>query len=232
MSPIDVPKGTIVIFSDLACPFAHVAVHRLFRARAELGLDDGVRFWHRAFPIELLNRAPGTRIGSDSEIPVLGALEPDAGWQVWQAPDFHYPSTMLHSFEAVAAANTQGLRAGEELDRALRRAFWAESRPIHLHHEIISIAAGLADVDVDRLDGDLRQGTSRASVFADAEITATDAVTMSPHLFLPDGTDHANPGIDVHWQGDWAAGFPVIDADRPEIYRTIIEAASRQSVET
>ena len=31
-TPISVAPGTIVIFSDLTCPFAHVAVHRLFTA--------------------------------------------------------------------------------------------------------------------------------------------------------------------------------------------------------
>ena len=98
---IEVAPGTIVVFSDLACPFAHVLLHRLHAARTRLDLDDAVTFDHHAFPIELLNRAPGTRLGSDSEIPVLGALEPDAGWQLWQGPDHHYPSTMLLAFEAV-----------------------------------------------------------------------------------------------------------------------------------
>lgn len=232
MAAIEVPPHTIVIFSDLSCPFTHVAVHRLFRARTDLGLDAEVRFHHRAFPIELLNRRPGTRIGSDSEIPVLGALEPDAGWQLWQGPDFHYPSSMLLPLEAVAAANAQDLRAGESLDRALRRAFWAESRPIHLHHEILAVATTVAEVDERRLDDDLQHGAHRAQVFADAEIAGSSRVTMSPHLFLPDGTDHANPGLEVHWEGASAAGFPVIDRDDPGVYRTIVERASRPTAPT
>lgn len=127
---IEVSQGTIVIFSDLACPFSHIAVHRLFVNRARLGLDETVRFDHHAFPIELLNGAPGTRHGSDSEIPALGPLEPDAGWQIWQGPDYHYPNTLLLAFEAVQATKRQGLRQSEQLDRALRRAFWAESATI------------------------------------------------------------------------------------------------------
>lgn len=88
---IPVASGTIVVFSDLTCPFAHVAIHRLFTARARLGLDEHVRLDHHAFPIELLNSTPGTRHGSDSEIPVLGPLEPDAGWQIWQGPRLPLP---------------------------------------------------------------------------------------------------------------------------------------------
>jgi predicted DsbA family dithiol-disulfide isomerase len=210
---VDVAPGTIAIFSDLLCPFAHVLVHRLFTARRRLGLASAVRFDHHAFPIELLNQAPGTRIGSDSEIPALGALEPDAGWQLWQGPDHHYPSTVLLAFEAVQAAKAQSLEASERLDRALRQAFWASSRPIQMHHEILAIAADTAGIDVDRLDAALRAGTARAAVFADAAVAASDAVTLSPHVFLADGTDVANPGITVHWHGDWAKGFPVIDHD-------------------
>ena len=186
-----------------------------------------MRFDHHAFPIELLNRAPGTRVGSDSEIPALGALEPDAGWQLWQGPDHHYPSTVLPAFEAVHAAKLQSLRAGERLDRALRQAFWAHSRPIHLHHELVDIAAATDGVDADRLEHDLQQGTARAAVFADATIAASPAVSMSPHVVLPDGTDHANPGVSVHWQGEWARGFPVVDHDEPGAVEALLVSAAR-----
>ncbi len=182
---IDVEPGTIVVFSDLICPFTHIAVHRLFTTRERLGLDDQVRIDHHSFPIELLNGSPGTRHGSDSEIPSLGQLEPDAGWQLWQGPDYHYPNSILLAFEAVHAAKNQGLRASEDLDRALRRAFWADS------------------------------ATARSG-----------AVAMSPRLFLHDGTSHTNPGIELHWQGDWAKGFPVIDSDEPTIYDTILKTAA------
>lgn len=223
---IPVVSGTIVVFSDLACPFAHVLLHRLLTARTRLGLDDDIRIDHHAFPIELLNRAPGTRHGSDSEIPVLGALEPDAGWQLWQGPDYHYPSTMLPAFEAVQAAKQQSLRASERLDAALRRAFWQHSRPIHLHHEILDVAADVHDLDAGRLENDLTRGTARRAVFDDAALAATDAVTLSPHVFLPDGTNHPNPGMSVHWCGDWAKGFPIITDDEPLIGERLLRQAA------
>jgi len=223
---IPVAPGTIVLFSDLIDPFAHIAIHRLLTARTRHGLDDHVVIDHHVFPIELLNSAPGTRHGSDSEIPVLGALEPDAGWQLWQGPDYHYPSTVLLAFEAVQAAKAQTLAAGEQLDRALRRAFWRDSRPIHLHHEILTIAATIDLINLRQLDTALRSGVYRHRIFDDLDLVRTGAVTTSPHLFLPDGTDITNPGLTVHWQGDWAKGFPVIDNDDPNIYDLILERAA------
>lgn len=222
---VTVAPNTIVMFSDLTCPFAHVALHRLFEARTRLGLDDTVRIDHHVFPIELLNNTPGTRHGSDSEIPVLGAIEPDAGWQTWQAPDYHYPNTVLLSFEAVQAVKSQSIALSERFDRALRHAFWAQSRPIHLHHELHAIAATIEGLDLEQLDHELRHGTHRHRIFDDLDIVRSGTVAMSPHLFLPDGTNVANPGITVHWQGPWAAGFPVIDHDDLTIHETLLANA-------
>jgi predicted DsbA family dithiol-disulfide isomerase len=221
-----VAPGTIAIFSDLICPFAHLTIHRLFVARTRLGLDDAIRLRHHAFPIELLNGAPGTRHGSDSEIPTLGALEPDAGWQLWQGPDYHYPNTVLLAFEAVQAATAQSMRVGENFDRAIRRAFWNESRPVQMHHEVVAIARTVADLDVSRLEADLRSGSYRATVFADLDMARTDAVLMSPHVFLADGSNVANPGIAVHWQGGWASGFPVVDSNEPMAIESILRQAA------
>lgn len=225
-TPFAIEPRTIAIFSDLICPFTHVTMHRLFTARTRLGLDDTIRFRHHAFPIELLNAAPGTRHGSDSEIPTLGPLEPDARWQIWQGPDYHYPNTVLLAFEAVQAATAQSLRVGENYDRALRRAFWGESRPIQMHHELIGIAKTIEHLDIDTLEAALRHGTYRSAVFDDFDLARSDAIEMSPHLFLADGTNAANPGIDVHWQGPWASGFPVVDTNDPSAIEQLLRHAS------
>lgn len=224
-STIEPEPGTIVIFSDLICPFAHVAVHRIYTERSRLGLEDEVRLDHHAFPIELLNGVPGTRHGSDSEIPPVGALEPDAGWQLWQGPDYHYPNSVLLAFEAVQAAKQQGLRASESLDRSLRHAFWAESATIQIFATIIDVARSTDSVDAERLASDIVSGVGRDAVWADFETARSDLVQMSPHLFLPDGTNLTNPGLELHWQGDWAKGFPVIDNDDRSVYERILIAA-------
>ena len=132
---------------------------------------------------------------------------------------------MLPAFEAVQAAKAQSLAISERLDRALRRAFWAQSRPIHLHNELITVASTVDGIDVDDLDRALRRGTYRHRIFDDLDVVRSGAVSMSPHLFLPNGTDIANPGIQLHWQGPWAAGFPVIDSDDPGIYEALLRTA-------
>lgn len=222
---IDVAPRTIVVFSDLLDPFAHVAVHRLWTWRARLGLDDVVFFDHHAFPLELFN-GPGTRIGSDSEVPTVGSLEPDAGWQLWNAPDWHYPNNTLLAFEAIHAAKRQSMRSSELLDRALRRAFWAESLSIGHHNVILDIAATIDGLDVAELAAALEAGSSRRNVFDDFATASTSDVAMSPHLFLADGTNVANPGIAVHWQGEWAKGFPVIDSDDIDLYAALLGQAA------
>jgi predicted hotdog family 3-hydroxylacyl-ACP dehydratase len=183
-------------------------VHRLFRERTRLALDDVVRFDHHAFPIELLNKSGGTRHGSDSEIPSLGTLEPDAGWQLWQGPDYRYPNTVLLAFEAVLAVKAQSMQLSEDLDRAIRRAFWAESRSIHMHHELITIAQQIPGINVNQLQTDLANGTYRSAVFADAELAPSDAVSMSPHLFLPDGTNITNPELTITGKATGNRAFP------------------------
>ena len=99
----DPSTGIVIVWSDLACPWAHVAVARLHRVRDELGLTDQVRFDHRVFPLELMNEGPTPRTILDAEIPVAGALEPAAGWQLWQDSS-PYPVTTLMPMEAVQAA--------------------------------------------------------------------------------------------------------------------------------
>ncbi len=218
--------GTIIIFSDIWCSFAHIAVHRLHTTRERLGLTDRVRFDHRAFPLELLNDAPSPRPGTDSEVGRMAALEPDAGWQLWQAKDWLYPSTTLPALEAVQAAKEQGFAASEQLDLALRKAFWAESRCISHRKVILDAAASTGVVDVDALAAALDDGRARRSLSEQAAIAATDRVNCSPHLFLPDGTDHANPGIEVGWVGSYGIGWPVVSSDDPSVFEDILKRAA------
>ena len=148
---VDVPPGTIVIWSDVACPWAHLAVYRLHQARRALDLEGAVRFDHRAFVLEVANSRATPRRILDAEIPVAGALDPGAGWQMWQDDPSHWPVTVLPALEAVQAAKEQDLAAAEELDRALRVAFFGESRCISLRSVILEVAGGCGSVDPDRL---------------------------------------------------------------------------------
>lgn len=218
--------GTIIVFSDIWCSFAHVAVHRLHIAREALGLQEEVVLDHRAFPLELLNHAPSPRSGTDSEVGGVASLEPDAGWQMWQAPDWLYPSTTLPALEAVQAAKEQGTKASEQLDLALRKAFWSSSRCIANRSVILDVAASTPDVDPDHIAAALDDGRARRAVTDQAAVSGTDRVNCSPHLFLPDGSDHPNPGIDVGWVGDYGTGWPVIASDDSKAYEDLVRRAA------
>ena len=214
---------TIVVWSDIGCPWAHAAVARLHRARATLGLEDTVRFDHRVFALELANERPTPKRVLDAEVPVVGAADPDAGWQMWQAPDFEWPVTTLPALEAVQVAKEQGLEASEQLDLALRRAFFASSQCVSMRHVILAVAKSCDAVDVDALARSFDGGAGRRAVVEQhRQAEADDAVKGSPHVFLPDGTDHHNPGIRMHWEGEHGEGFPVIDEDDPSVYEDIV----------
>jgi predicted DsbA family dithiol-disulfide isomerase len=218
---------TVVVFTDLNCSFAHLAVHKLHEARCRLGLEGRIFFDHRAFPLELFNRTVNERPGVDSEVAVVGALEPRAGWRLWQGPDWTYPVTMLPPLEAVQAAKRQGWAASEQLDLALRKAFWAEGRCISQRHVILDVAEGTNVVDVKELAADLDTGRARADVMAQFEAAREGRVNCSPHVFLADGTDEANPGVRVDWvNGGFGIGYPVIEAYDPTAFERLLGHAA------
>jgi predicted DsbA family dithiol-disulfide isomerase len=225
-----VALGTIEFWGDLACPWASLAVHRLLTARRRLGLDDVVRLDHHAFPLELINRRPTPKRILDPEFAVIADRDPSLGWQVWQRPDFEWPGTVLTALEAVQAAKAEpvgGPPASEQLDAALRHAFYAESRPIGLLTEILDVAAACSAVDAERLEDTLSRGAGRDAVLADWHAAGTRGVRGSPHLFLPDGGDVHNPGITLRWIGKPGRGRPVIESDDPAVYDDLLARAAR-----
>jgi predicted DsbA family dithiol-disulfide isomerase len=218
----------------LLCPFAHVLVGGLRRARAEAGSDAGgvVSIEHRSFPLELFN-GPHPRRGTDTEAVGLGQIAPEAEFRVWSASEDTYPHTVLLAAEAVLAATAQSLSAGEELDAALRRAFWRDSRSISHRRVILDVAGEIAagtpaaGLDAAALADALDDGRQRRRLMEDYRLASTDLIPGSPTVVLPDGTVHFNPGITVHWEGPWAAGYPVVDHYEPGVYSGLITRAAR-----
>ena len=215
------------MYSDIGCPWAHVAVHRLHTARARLGLEGDVRLDHRAFALELANQRPTPKLTLDSEIPVTSGLESDAGWQLWLGPAHEYPVSTLLALEAVQATKDQGLEASERLDRGLRKAMFGESRCITMLHVVLQVASE-ADIDVDALRHSLEAGTARAAVHAQHRAADDDDVVKgSPHVFAPGGMHAHNPGVTMHWDGGHdGEGFPVVDADDPTAVDPLLQAAA------
>jgi predicted DsbA family dithiol-disulfide isomerase len=223
---MEVAPGTIAVWSDLHCPWSHVAVWRLWDARRRLRLEGRVRFDHRVFPLELFNSEPTPYLTIAAEIPACGALAPRAGWQLWQAPLTEWPITTLLPMEAVQAAKEQSPAASEELDRALRTAFFAESRCISLRHVILEVAGDCDAVDVAALAEALDSGRARRRILDDWQAAQREGVRGSPHLFLADGTDAHNPGVTFHWDGEHGIGVPVVDADEPAAYDDLVRRAA------
>lgn len=225
---MDVAPGTIVVFSDLGCPWAHAAVWRLWDARRRLGLADDVSIDHRVFPLELFNSEPTPRATHDAEWPVIAALAPRAGWGPWRGRADAWPTTMLPAMEAVQAAKTQSLEASAALDRGLRRAFFGESRCISLRHVILEVANECEIVDVAALADALDDGRARRAIFEQWEIAKSDEVSGSPHFFTPDGWNGQNPGVTMRWEGDdgQGGGFPVIETNDPDAYEELLRRAT------
>ncbi|RLU79964.1 hypothetical protein CTZ27_36060 [Streptomyces griseocarneus] len=218
--------GVITVFSDIWCSFAHVAMHRLHTTRERLGLTDRVRLDHRAFPLEMFNNGPSPRPGTDSEVGGVAHIEPDAGWQLWRAPDWKFPSTSLPALEAVQLAKEQGLEVSERLDLALRRAFWAESRSIGAYAVVLAVAEETEGVDPAPIAEGLAEGRARALVARDFRVAKEHGVICSPHFYLADGSDHANPGVSARWHGDYGTGFPEVTANDPGVYEAILNRAA------
>lgn len=227
-SPAPAP-GHVVFYGDIGCPWASLAVHRLRRRRSERGLDGEVVIDHRAFPLELFNEQLTPKTIVDSETAVVGSHEPSLRWQPWGHKEREYPTTTLLPLEAVQAAKADevgGLTASEDLDAALRHAWYADSRSIHLWSELVSVAHDVDTVSTDALVSALQAGAGRAAVFEQWK-AAGQVAQGSPHLFLTDGMSVHNPGITLEWTSAQFHGLPRIAADDPSVYDEILDRAGR-----
>lgn len=199
-------------------------MHRFHAALGDAGLDGTVVLDHRVFPLELVNARPTPKRTLDAEVTAIRAIAPSLGMRVWTAAASEWPVTVLLALEAVQAAKREiGLAASEQLDFALRRAMFCESRCISMRDVVLDVAAGCNLVDVDVLRDAIDDGRHRRAVLDDhAEAAHRDDIDGSPHAFLPDGTSSHNPGITFHHEGDDI----VIDDDDEGAWRRLVTAAS------
>ncbi|MEO6059229.1 MAG: hypothetical protein ABIQ05_04560, partial [Candidatus Limnocylindria bacterium] len=106
-------------------------------------------------------------------------------------------------------------------------AFWGESRCISLRHVILEVAAECDAVDLAALAAAFDSGRARSALFAQYEVARSDAVSGSPHLFVGDGTDVQNPGIEATWE-EGSDGFwrPTIVRDDVAAYDDLLRRAT------
>jgi len=225
MSRPTVAPGTVTAFTDVMCGWSTIAFHRFYQARAAAGLDGRLTLDHQLFLLEDVNRmALNTKI-IEGEKPVVGALAEELEFKPWQRDPSEYPVTSLPANEAVHAAKDQSADAAEQLDMALRLAFWRDSRCISMRHEILDVADRCDRVDADQLRDDPDSGRARRGMMQ-TYLTSRDDVQGSPHFFLPDGSDIHNPDIAIHQVGEPGAGFLVLDSDDPTTFDDLVRRAA------
>ncbi|MET8982257.1 DsbA family protein [Streptomyces sp. NPDC004539] len=216
MTDADTP--VLTFWSDIGCPWATLALHTLHEATRRLSAP--VLIDHRAFPLELINREPTPKTIVDVEVSAIAARCPEVGWRRWSAPEWTYPSTMLPAMEAVQAAKSPqagGLAAAQQLDAALRHAFYRESLPISVHSVILDVAGTCDRVDAGALAAELARGAGREEVYAQLRVALSPQIQGSPHLFAPDGFAVHNPGARTRWtDAPERGGFPLFEEYSPD----------------
>ncbi|GEM_PF-859497 len=221
--PLAGRSGALVLFSDVACPWATVAVLRLRAARESLGLTTSLPIIHLAHPLELWFERPLARRVIDAEIPVCAAATPGFGWSLWQGRLDEYPVSSVLALEAVQAARRQSERAAEELDLALRTALFVRSRCISLRHEVLDVTRWCPSLDAARLAADLDAGVARSAVTRQGLAARDGAAPCTGYVVLPDGTGVCNPGVTTAWLGpSLPRGVPVLEHDDPDIYLDVV----------
>jgi predicted DsbA family dithiol-disulfide isomerase len=215
-------QGVLTVWSDIGCPWASAALHSLGAAAERIGHP--LLIDHRAFPLELFNRRPTPKHIVESEIVAIAARRPELGWRLWAAREWEYPVTTLPPMEAVQAAkhpDVGGLRASTELDAALRRGYYVDSRCVSLRPVILEIAGECPHVDAGALAEALADGAGSSALHQDWRTASGPSVQGSPHLFAEDGVlppeGVHNPGASYAWTGDPDdGGFPRLDEYRTE----------------
>lgn len=210
--------GTVTVWSDIGCPWGTLALATLRSRAAQRGMPLAID--HRAFPLELFNRQPTPKYIVDAEVVAIAGHRPELGWRPWSGPECTYPVTTLPALEAVQACKAPavgGLRGSDELDAALRVAFYAQSRCISVHSVILEVADQCDHVDGGALAAALAGGVGRAAIYEQWRTAQRPAISGSPHLFTATGWSAHNPGVTYHWTAPPPhGGFPRLEQYRPE----------------
>ncbi len=150
---------------------------------------------------------------------MLAPLEPTA-FALREADE--WPTTFLPAFELVKAAELQGLRAAEELDAALRRAYFVEHQNLSLRTVLFAIAATVPGLDQAALREAYDSGRTRRVVLEEYEALNRRGIDGIPTVYLPDGQRVLNPGLTVRW----VQGLPHVLAEDQTIYERLLRAAA------
>lgn len=194
----------IAMYADLACPYAYVSAYRLRKLRHKIA--GSVAIAHKSLALEYVNREPIPKALLEAELPALVREEPGIPYQPWQRPASEWPVTMWPAFEAVKCAERQSLELADELDWALRVAFFAQSRCLSLRHVLFEIAQSVG-MEMGRFAEDFDRGVMKYQVLVETqEGWERLHVAGSPTFVLPSGRQISDIGLPE----------VVVDPDHPE----------------
>lgn len=213
------PAGShaVVVHSDLRCPWAHVAVHRLLRAAEGLGVEQELGLDHRWFPLD--DPLPTDAVALDRMLAPVQAVEPGAGWRSWADEDTVPAGSARLAAAWVQAAKAQSPAASMALDRAFRQALFADHRDLDDPSTVADVAAAVDEVDLEAAAAEVRSGRPDAELDRHAQVSTSDLVPTSPTFVLADGSRWTNPGIRFHMED----GAPVVEQDDRGVYEEIVE---------
>ncbi len=179
-------SGPIIeVFADVWCPFTHVGLRTIAEQRARSGRTD-VAIWVRAWPLELVNRAPlDPVVTSEHADELREQLAPN----LFRHLDVEqFPSSTLDALALANRAYRTDLQVGERVSFALRDALFEEGRDISDRGTLENLARHLGVVMPDESD--------RAGVLADWQEGLRRSVLGSPHFFCG-GTNVFCPSLDI-----------------------------------
>ena len=171
-------------WAEYYCPWCYVMAVRVHRVQPEY--TGRVLAYTRFFPLELVNGEAPPRDILEQEWWLAAIQEPAAPFVPYTAPD--WPTTTLPAFEAVWAGRQQGIDIAMNLDIAVRRAFFGESRNIGDRGVLLEIARG-QDLDFARFERDFASPVARAAVAEEGRVGREQYhVRGTPTMMLPDGS--------------------------------------------
>ncbi|MDP9371183.1 MAG: DsbA family protein [Chloroflexota bacterium] len=224
----------IAMYSDPHCPYAYLTAFRLRRLLPEW--RDRIVIEHKSLSLEYVNSQPTPKPILDNETPILMLAEPDIPYRPWARPDSEWPVTMWPAFEAIKCAERQGSLLANELDWAIRTAFFAEHRCISMRHVLFDLAAGVG-VDMDRFAEDFDGGVTKRQVLEEArEGWERLKVEGSPTFVLPSGRQYpylALPKVkldkDRHYRVVAWQPAPCADGDCLDLLRQMFAEAGAET---
>jgi predicted DsbA family dithiol-disulfide isomerase len=183
----------IAMYADLHCPYAYLSAFRLRMLREEW--RGRVNIEHKSLALEYVNRQPTPKPVLDNETPILMLAEPEIPYQPWHAPESAWPVTMWPAFEAVKCAERQDPDLADDLDWAIRAAFFAESRCIAMRHVLFDLAEQVG-LDMARFEAHFDGGAAKRLVVDEArEGWERLKVEGSPTFVLPSGKQVGGLGL-------------------------------------